>query len=186
MRWTQLSQLGSLVKLTKCPSLYCYISFLKEWTNIYLGAKVLLFKNKIFHGVRKSKVKSEPYSHPRHPIFKTRVIYLALQLTEDKPFLKHTLRVFPEQVTKSSYFIHSASLSKCNIAPWGASSPIPQLVFIHTRNFNSVLGLTKWELCLHKATTTSQFTESNELSQFTGGDTNCQTGYLVPYRPNNA
>lgn len=103
-----------------------------------------------------------------YPIFRTKVFIWPHSSLSRTSLLEAQTESFLSR-SKRSYFIPFSLSVKCNIPPWGGSSPIPQLVFIHTRNFNSVLGLTKWELCPHKATTTSQFTESNEISQFTGG-----------------
>lgn len=144
------------------------------------GAKTLLLKNTIHSKIR--KVQGQVGAPPH---FKTRVfIWPNSSLSRTSLLEAHTECSLCR--SERSFSIPFSLPVKCNIPPWGGSSPIPPAGFIHTRNFNSVLGLTKWELCPHKATTTSQFTESDEISQFTGGNTNCQTGYLVPYRPNNA
>lgn len=90
--------------------------------------------------------------------------------------LRSTHRVFLTKLQRALIIFYLSV--KTRIPPRSVGSPTPQLVFIHTRNFNSVLGLTKRELCPHKATTTSQFTESNEISQFTGGT---QTVKLVTW-----
>lgn len=130
------------------------------------GAKALLWKDN--DSFRNQKIQGQvgtptPFLRPQY-LFGLTVHWVGLAFSE-----AHT-ESFPSRLQRAHISYHSACLSKCNIPPWGASSPIPQLVFIHARNFNSVLGLTKWELCPpHKATTTSRFTESSEISQFTGG-----------------